>query len=546
MRWGSGTTRWVRPLQSILVLFDGAVVPLTFAGIYSGDKTWGHRFHAPQPFTVSDFADFRDKLEAAKVLIDPAERRQRIVDGAAQLARDAGLSLVADEGLVEEIAGLVEWPVPMLGTFDRRFLGVPAEVLVTTMKVNQKYLSLRDQKGKMAPNFITVANLAARDGGGQIIAGNEYVLTARLADAEFFWQQDLKKPLESRLPALGEMVFHAKLGSLGDKVARIENLAAALAQYVPGANGETARRAAHLCKADLVSDMVYEFPEVQGVMGRYYALNDGEAEDVADAILQHYSPVGPSDECPTSPTAVCLALADKLDTLVGFWAIDQKPTGSRDPFALRRAALGVIRMVLENNLRLPLHEVFATALGGYQLDTGKDLDLLDFFADRLKVHLREQGVRHDLIQTIFALGGEDDLVRLMARVAALEAFLDSEDGANLLVAYRRAANILRIEEKKDGKPHDDAVDPALLQHDEETALAEALAAATVKIDATLAAEDFAAAMAAMAGLRQPIDNFFNEVTVNSENTAQRGNRLRLLSRIRATLRKVAEFSEIEG
>jgi glycyl-tRNA synthetase beta chain len=546
MRWGSGTTRWVRPLQSILVLFDGAVVPLTFAGIYSGDKTRGHRFHAPQPFTVSDFADFRDKLEAAKVLIDPAERRQRIVDGAAQLARDAGLSLVADEGLVEEIAGLVEWPVPMLGTFDRRFLGVPAEVLVTTMKVNQKYLSLRDQKGKMAPNFITVANLAARDGGGQIIAGNEYVLTARLADAEFFWQQDLKKPLESRLPALGEMVFHAKLGSLGDKVARIENLAAALAQYVPGANGETARRAAHLCKADLVSDMVYEFPEVQGVMGRYYALNDGEAEDVADAILQHYSPVGPSDECPTSPTAVCLALADKLDTLVGFWAIDQKPTGSRDPFALRRAALGVIRMVLENNLRLPLHEVFATALGGYQLDTGKDLDLLDFFADRLKVHLREQGVRHDLIQTIFALGGEDDLVRLMARVAALEAFLDSEDGANLLVAYRRAANILRIEEKKDGKPHDDAVDPALLQHDEETALAEALAAATVKIDATLAAEDFAAAMAAMAGLRQPIDNFFNEVTVNSENIAQRGNRLRLLSRIRATLRKVAEFSEIEG
>ena len=546
MRWGSGTTRWVRPLQSILVLFDGAVVPLTFAGIYSGDKTRGHRFHAPQLFTVSDFADFRDKLEAAKVLIDPAERRQRIVDGAAQLARDAGLSLVADEGLVEEIAGLVEWPVPMLGTFDRRFLGVPAEVLVTTMKVNQKYLSLRDQKGKMAPNFITVANLAARDGGGQIIAGNEYVLTARLADAEFFWQQDLKKPLESRLPALGEMVFHAKLGSLGDKVARIENLAAALAQYVPGANGETARRAAHLCKADLVSYMVYEFPEVQGVMGRYYARNDGEAEDVADAILQHYSPVGPSDECPTAPTAVCLALADKLDTLVGFWAIDEKPTGSRDPFALRRAALGVIRMMLENNLRLPLHEVFATALGGYQLDNGKDLDLLDFFADRLKVYLREQGVRHDLIQAIFALGGEDDLVRLMARVAALEAFLESEDGANLLVAYRRAANILRIEEKKDGTPHDGAVDPALLQHDEETTLAEELASATVKIDATLAAEDFAAAMAAMAGLRRPIDDFFNEVTVNSEDPAQRGNRLRLLSRIRATLRKVAEFSEIEG
>jgi glycyl-tRNA synthetase beta chain len=546
MRWGSGTTRWVRPLQSILALFDGAVVPLTFAGIYSGDHTWGHRFHAPQPFTVSDFADFRDKLAAAKVLIDPAERRQRIVDGAAQLARDAGLSLAADEGLVAEIAGLVEWPVPMLGAFDRRFLGVPAEVLVTTMKVNQKYLSLRDQKGKLAPNFIVVANLAARDGGGQIIAGNEYVLTARLADAEFFWQQDLKKTLESRLPALDEMVFHAKLGSLGDKVARIEKLAAVLAEYVPGANGETARRAAHLCKADLVSDMVYEFPEVQGVMGRYYARNDGEAEDVADAILQHYSPVGPSDECPTAPTAVCLALADKLDTLVGFWAIDEKPTGSRDPFALRRAALGVIRMVLENNLRLSLHGVFASALGGYQLDNGKDLDLLDFFVDRLKVHLREQGVRHDLIQAIFALGGEDDLVRLLARVAALEAFMDSEDGANLLVAYRRAANILRIEEKKDGMPHDGAVDPALLQQDEETDLAEALAAATVKIDATLAAEDFAAAMAAMAGLRRPIDHFFNEVTVNSDDPAQRGNRLHLLSQIRTTLRKVAEFSEIES
>lgn len=546
MRWGTGTTRWVRPLHSILALFDGAVVPLTFAGVHSGDQTRGHRFHAAQPFAVSDFADFRDKLAAAKVLIDPAERRQRIAVGAAQLARDAGLTLVADEGLMAEITGLVEWPVPMLGAFDRRFLDVPAEVLVTTMKVNQKYLSLRDRDGNLAPNFVTVANLEARDGGGQIIAGNEYVLTARLADAEFFWQQDLKKTLESRLPALDEMVFHAKLGSLGEKIARIETLAAALAQYVPGANGETARRAAHLCKADLVSDMVYEFPEVQGVMGRYYARNDGESEDVADAILQHYSPAGPSDDCPTAPTALCVALADKLDTLVGFWAIDEKPTGSRDPFALRRAALGVIRMVLENELRLPLQEVFATALHGYALEEDEGRSLLDFFADRLKVHLREQGVRHDLIQAIFALGGEDDLLRLMARVAALGAFLDSDDGANLLVAYRRGANILRIEEKKDGVVHDGAVDPALLQQDEESALAEALAAATVKIDAALAAEDFATAMAAMAGLRQPIDHFFNEVTVNSEDPVQRGNRLRLLSQIRATLRKVAEFSQIEG
>ncbi|MBC8239147.1 MAG: glycine--tRNA ligase subunit beta, partial [Alphaproteobacteria bacterium] len=346
MRWGTGTTRWVRPLHSILALFDGAVVPLTFAGIDSGDQTRGHRFHAPAPFTVSDFAGYRDGLLAAKVLIDPAERRQRIMDGAAQLAQDAGLTLVADAGLVAEIAGLVEWPVPMLGVFDRRFLDVPAEVLVTTMKVNQKYLSLRDGSGNLAPNFIAVANLEARDGGGQIIAGNQYVLTARLADAEFFWTQDLKKTLESRLTRLDDMVFHAKLGTegtMGEKVRRLEKLATALAEYVPGANVELARRAAHLCKADLVSDMVYEFPEVQGVMGRYYALNDGLAPEVAEAIQQHYSPAGPSDDCPTAPTAVCVALADKLDTLVGFWAIDEKPTGSRDPFALRRAALGVVR-----------------------------------------------------------------------------------------------------------------------------------------------------------------------------------------------------------
>jgi glycyl-tRNA synthetase beta chain len=546
MRWGAGATRWVRPLHSIVALFDGAVVPFSFAGIDSGDRTRGHRFHAPEPFAVTDFADYRDKLGKAKVLIDAAERRRLIAEGAAQLAQDAGLSLVADDGLVAEIAGLVEWPVPMLGAFDNRFLDVPAEVLVTTMKVNQKYLSLRDGSGNLAPNFIAVANLQARDGGGQIIAGNEYVLTARLADAEFFWTQDKRKSLESRLPALDEMVFHAKLGSVGDKVGRIEKLAAALAQYVPGADAELARRAAHLCKADLVSDMVYEFPEVQGVMGRYYALNDGEDREVAEAIQQHYSPAGPSDDCPTAPTAVCVALADKLDTLVGFWAIDEKPTGSRDPFALRRAALGVIRMILENGLRLPLLKIFATALSGYPSEEEDDDSLLDFFADRLKVHLREQGVRHDLIQAVFALGGEDDLVRLMAWVTALEVFLGSEDGANLLVAYRRAANILRIEEKKDGMLHDGAVDGALLQQAEETALADALAAAVTKIDAALGAEDFVVAMAAMAGLRQPVDNFFAAVTVNADDAAQRGNRLRLLSRIRATMHKVADFSGIEG
>ena len=546
MRWGTGNTRWVRPLHSIIALFDGAVVPLSFAGIESGDQTQGHRFHAPETITVADFADYREKLAAANVVIDAAERRRRIADGAGQLAQAAGLELVADDGLVAEIAGLVEWPVPMLGNFDRRFLDVPAEVLVTTMKVNQKYLSLRDGDGNLAANFITVANLQAQDGGKQIIAGNEYVLTARLADAEFFWTQDKKKSLESRLPALDDMVFHAKLGSVREKVGRLEKLAAALARFVPGADGEKAGRAAHLCKADLVSDMVYEFPEVQGVMGRYYALNDGEGEDVADAILQHYSPAGPSDDCPTAPTAVCLALADKLDILVGFWAIDEKPTGSRDPFALRRSALGVIRMVLENRLRLPLRAAFAVAMDGYVLDTAPDGSLLDFFADRLKVHLRGQGVRHDLIQAVFALGGEDDLVRLIARVEALDGFLGSEDGANLLVAYRRAANILRIEEKKDGVAHDGAVDASLLQQTEETALSSALAQAVEQIDGALADEDFARAMTAMAALRQPVDQFFDAVTVNTDESALRDNRLRLLSGIRATLHKVADFSEIEG
>ena len=546
MRWGAGSTRWVRPLHSIIALFDGAVVPLSYAGIDSGDQTHGHRFHAPEAFAVMDFADYRGQLAAAKVLIDAAERGERIADGAARLAQSAGLSLIADDGLVAEIAGLVEWPVPVLGNFDRRFLDVPAEVLVTTMKVNQKYLSLRDGDGKLAPNFITVANLEAQDGGKQIITGNEYVLTARLADAEFFWTQDRKKTLESRLPALDEMVFHAKLGSLGQKITRLEKLSPALAQFVPGADADKARRAAHLCKADLVSDMVYEFPEVQGVMGRYYALNDGEDEDVAQAIMQHYSPAGPSDDCPTAPTAMCVALADKLDILVGFWAIDEKPTGSRDPFALRRAALGVIRMVLESGLRLPLQEAFAIALAGYEFEAGRDGSLLDFFADRLKVHLREQGVRHDLVQAVFALGDEDDLVRLIARVTALDSFLGGEDGANLLVAYRRAANILRIEEKKDGAVHDGAVDARLLQQDQETALVGALDQAVQEINGALKGEDFAGAMAAMAGLRQPVDQFFDAVTVNADDGALRGNRLRLLSQIRGTLHKVADFSEIEG
>lgn len=539
MRWGEGTTRWVRPLHSILALFDGAVVPFEFADIHSGAETAGHRFHAPEPFAVSGFADYAEKLKAARVMLDAAERKAEIKAQASKLAEAEGLTLADDPGLIEEIAGLIEWPVAVIGRFDKRFMAVPREVLVTTMKVNQKYLSLNDKDGELAPYFITVANLVAEDGGAQITAGNEYVLTARLSDAEFFWTQDLKKSLESRLPGLDDMVFHAKLGSTGDKGKRIENLAGELAQFVPGADADKARRAGKLAKADLVSEMVQEFATVQGIMGHHYALNDGEDAVVADAIAQHYSPAGPNDDCPTEPTAVCVALADKLDTLAGFWSIDEKPTGSRDPFALRRAALGVIRLILENDLRLPLDKAFELA--------GKaDTDLLSFFADRLKVHLREQGVRHDLISAIFELGGEDDLVRLIARVEALGAFLDSEDGGNLLVAYRRAANILRIEEKKDERRFDQAVDTNAFAQAEEGALNDALETARAAADVALEKEDFAAAMAALAGLRAPVDAFFDEVTVNAEDAGQRANRLALLNAIVGVMNRIADFSQIEG
>ena len=546
MRWGSGATRWIRPLHSILALFDGTVLPLTFAGINSGIQTQGHRFHAPASFDVRGFADYRDKLAAAKVIIDPDERRKIISEGARRLAREAGLTLVEDDGLLAEISGLVEWPVPMLGSFDKRFLDVPSEVLVTTMTVNQKYLSLRDAEGDLSPHFIAVANLEAQDGGYQIIAGNEYVLTARLTDAEFFWNQDKKKTLASRVPALNEVVFHAKLGHLGDKVSRMEKLVAELAGYIPGADVERAQRAAHLCKADLVSDMVYEFPELQGVMGQYYALNDGEPVEVALAIRQHYSPAGPMDDCPSEAIALCVALADKLDIIVGFWAIDEKPTGSRDPFALRRATLGIIRIIIENNLRLPLKNAFALAQDGYEFSGVPDSSLLDFFVDRLKAYLREQGMRHDLIQAVFSLGREDDLVRMISQVQALEIFLASEDGVNLLTAYRRAANILRIEEKKDGLTHNGAVHQGLLQQKQEFDLAHALGFAADQIDDALASEDFAQAMTAMAGLGPPVDSFFESVTVNTEDDGLRGNRLRLLSGIRQTLHKIADFSEIEG
>ena len=537
MRWGAGNLRWVRPLHAILCCFDGAPLSFEIDGIVAGDTTYGHRFMAPEAIVARDFATYKAALAAAHVRLDPAERAAHILACASGIAAENGLTLIEDAALLTEVAGLNEWPVPLLGRFDPAFLAVPPEVLTTAMRAHQKYFSLRDKDtGKLAPFFITAANIEARDGGARIVAGNERVLAARLSDAKFFWDQDRKKPLEARVDQLADMVFHAKLGSVRDKVARMVALSGRLAGLVPGADRADAERAALLAKADLVSEMVFEFPELQGIMGRYYALADGESASVADAIYSHYSPAGPSDDCPDDPTAIVVALADKLDTLVEFWRIGEKPTGSKDPFALRRAALGVIRLVLENGLRLPLAPLF-----GAQAE-----DLLGFFADRLKVHLRGEGVRHDLIDAVFALGDQDDLVLLVARVRALEAFLQSDDGANLLAAYKRAANILRIEEKRDAASYDGHADPALFAQDEERALFDQIAEAAAEADAALARDDFTAAMGAVARLRMPVDAFFDKVTVNADQAERRANRLRLLSQIRGALEAVADFSKIEG
>ncbi|MBL8807859.1 MAG: glycine--tRNA ligase subunit beta, partial [Rhodospirillales bacterium] len=451
--------------------------------------------------------------------------------------------------LLDEVTGLVEWPVVLAGEIDRKFMDVPAEVLVTSMRAHQKYFATLNADGSLARHFIVVANRDTADGGKMVVAGNERVLRARLSDAKFFWDQDRRTKLADRLPALDQRVFHAKLGTMAQKVERLEGLSAFIAPML-GADANDAMRAAKLAKADLSSGMVGEFPELQGIMGRYYARHDGESEAVANAIRAHYQPLGPNDECPSAPLSVAVALAEKIDTLAGFWKIDEKPTGSKDPFALRRAALGVIRLIVENRLRLRLTALFATALGEYGVDgrRGAELsaDLLGFFADRLKVTLREKGVRHDLIDAVFALGGEDDLVRLLARVDALAAFLKTDDGANLLAAAKRASNILAIETKKDGKaPEGDAV-AALLAQAEEKALAERLSAAEAAAAKALAAEDFVAAMAALAGLRAPVDAFFEKVTVNADDRDLRANRLKLLSHIRRTLSQVADFARIEG
>ncbi len=562
MRWGAGDTRWVRPIHSILALFAGRVINFEFAGVHSSDATSGHRFLAPAVQRVGNFADYQTRLREAYVMLSADERREVMLTDADRLADAEGLRVRPDPALFNEVSGLIEWPVALLGRIDDAFMDVPAEVLTESMRAHQKYFALETKDHKLAPYFITVANMLTDDGGAAVIAGNERVLRARLSDARFFWDQDRKARLESRVAKLGEITFHAKLGTVAEKVDRTESLAALLCDYIPGADRNAATRAAHLAKADLTSGMVGEFPELQGIMGRYYALNDGEDADVAEAIAQHYSPKGPGDSCPTAPTAIAVALADKIDSLAGFFAVGEKPTGSRDPFALRRAALGVIRIITENGLRIPLAEVFHGSYGriviqGYAEEYAEKnvpaseqiflvLELLAFFADRLKVQMREKGVRHDLIEAIFALGGEDDLVRLLTRVDALTALLGTEDGANLLTAYRRAANIVAIEEKKDKTAYDGAVDAALLAEPQERRLNEVLELEEQALALTLDAEKYGDAMAALAHLREPVDAFFDHVTVNADDKALRANRLRLLSRIRSALNRVADFSKIEG
>lgn len=550
MRWGRHALRWVRPMHGVLAVFGGETldgeIDLGGGALTFTNQTRGHRFLAPDAVTVSDFADYQAKLRAAFVIIDREERKRIIEEGAAALAKAEGLTVKPDQGLLEEVCGLVEWPVPIMGQIDDAFMDVPAEALVTSMRSHQKYFSAEHADGTLANRFITVSNMAAdpeRD--ATIRAGNEKVLRARLSDAKFFWDQDRAATLESRTGKLSDILFYQKLGTVADKAARLEALSEWLAGYVPGADAAKAKRAATLCKADLVTEMVGEFPELQGIMGRYYALHDGEAPEVADAIADHYAPQGPNDRCPTAPESIVVALADKLDTLAGFFAIDEKPTGSKDPFALRRAALGVIRLIVENKLRLPLGDAFTKAAGLYP-GLGAPDGILDFFADRLKVHLREGGVRHDLVSAVFALGGEDDLVRLLARVTALQSVLSTDEGVNLLAGVRRAGNIVRAEEKKDGAAYDGRTDDGLLAQDEEKVLSQALIVAEDGADKALADEDFEAAMAALASLRGPVDAFFDKVTVNDDDPAVRRNRLALLARVGSAAHRIADFSKIEA
>lgn len=559
MRWGArsgkpGSLSWVRPLHAITATFgpeteEPDIVKFSVDGIETGQTTYGHRFMAPAAINVRRFEDYEAKLKAAKVILDPQARKDIIFADAKELTFAQGFELVEDQVLLDEVSGLVEWPVVMMGSFEPEYLAIPEEVIRATIRNNQKCFVVRDSKtGKLTNKFVLTANIEAADGGKTIVSGNERVIRPRLSDAKFFYETDLKTKLEDRLPKFEQIVFHEKLGTQAARIKRIERLAAEIAPLV-GADVAKAKRAAHLAKADLLTEVVGEFPEVQGLMGKYYALAQGEDTSVAAACEEHYKPQGPTDRVPTDPVSVAVALADKLDTLVGFWAIDEKPTGSKDPYALRRAALGVIRLIAENNLRLSLMKVAASALAGLSVKSADaeklPSDLLAFFADRLKVQLREQGARHDLVDAVFALGGQDDLLMIVRRVEALGKFLESDDGKNLLAGIKRASNILGIEEKKDKRAFDGAPDAALYGLAEEKALAKAIGEVQAEASAAVAREDFAAAMSAMAKLRPPVDAFFDKVRVNDDDPKVRENRLKLLNEIRSATRAVADFSKIQ-
>ncbi|AZY93716.1 MULTISPECIES: glycine--tRNA ligase subunit beta [Paracoccus] len=565
MRWGSGSLRWVRPLHSILcILSDEAgatVVPLTVDGIAAGNTTRGHRFMAPDVFTVSGFDDYAAKLRRARVMLDTQERAAEIRSQADNLAFARGWQIVPDDALLAEVAGLVEWPVPLMGVIEDRFLALPPEVLQTSMKEHQKFFSARNPSTGRIEGFVTVANIQTPDDGATILAGNQRVLAARLSDAAFFWENDLreaKSGMAAWAAGLASVTFHNKLGSQADRIERIAALAREIAPLV-GADPDQAERAARLAKLDLRSAMVGEFPELQGTMGRYYALEAGEPAAVADAARDHYSPLGPSDAVPTAPVSVAVALADKMDTLTGFWAIDEKPTGSKDPFALRRAALGVIRLIVGNNLTVPLQSVMSTMVRKSDMlhaesDSGivgpsPDQylrDLLSFLHDRLKVYLRDQSIRHDIIDAVLAQEGNDDLVRVVARTTALNAMLATEDGRNLTQGLKRAGNILAQAEEKDGVEYSFGADVKFAETDQERALFTALDTAEPAIRHAMARQDFPAAMTAIAALRTPIDAFFEAVQVNTDSQIVRRNRLNLLSRIREAGRQIADFTRIEG
>ncbi len=612
MRWGDASTsteslKWVRPLQGIVAIFGDALVECEAGEVRSGYDTVGHRFHHSGVITIGGVDDYVEKLRACHVIVDHTQRQDIICKGAAKAASDAGLVLVEDKGLVIENAGLTEWPVPLLGRYDAAFLDVPEEVIQLTTRINQKYFVVRDAAGKLAPAFVCTANIAAHDGGKAIVAGNEKVLAARLADAKFFWELDQQKTLEQHAEKLKNIVFHEKLGTVADKVERVAKLARWLVEegIVKDANPDHAEQAARLCKADLVTEMVGEFPELQGLMGGYYAAKEGLPTEVSEAIRDHYKPVGQGDDVPTAPVTVAVSLADKLDTVASFFVLNEHPTGSRDPFALRRSALGILLIIILNELRFSTIKVFNKAVVaslavvsevvrkdlvgkaqslGFQASSdavvsekekfvslvdGNEygisvLNLLDFFAERLKVQQREAGVRYDLIDAVFALGGEDDLVRLLARVKALQAFVETEDGTNLLAGYKRASNILKKEAPQSvapakagavgGEALDSAAAPASAGATElfytpekaESDLIAALDSAEPKAAVAIAAEDFEGAMAALASLRTPIDRFFEEVTVNDPDADKRSARLGLLARVRDAVHTVADFSKIEG